>query len=106
MADDGLLAGVVGGEGERHVVVEARHESLEMAHSTIDVVARIERVLHVEVGRRGRHELHEPLRAAARNRAGVELRLDGHDGGDELGLDAVARGDLDDMGVDVDRRGA
>src|SRR2546425_13360345 len=37
-------------------------------------------------------------------RADLELRLDGHDGGDELGLDAVAPADLDDVGVDVDAR--
>jgi hypothetical protein len=43
---DRLLAGVVRGDGEPHVVAEALHQRPQMARPTVDVLPGVERIPH------------------------------------------------------------
>ena len=61
VAVDGVLAGVVGGQGERRVVV-AGEQLLEVAGSPFEVLPGIEDIVHLEAARGTRHELHETHR--------------------------------------------
>lgn len=85
----GGLAGVVGGQREAQVAVEHLQQALEMARAAAQVLARIERVRHAPVARRRRHQLHQPHRAGARDRARVVAGLDRHDGMQQRGREPV-----------------
>jgi len=64
VAVDGVLAGIVGGQGERGIFVVAGEQLLEVSGSPLEVLARIEDVPHLEaLGGLGHqlHEAHRPL---------------------------------------------
>jgi tetratricopeptide (TPR) repeat protein len=61
IAVDGVLAGVVGGQGERRVVVPIE-QHFEVAGSAFEVLPRIEDVAHLEAPGGIRHELHQTHR--------------------------------------------
>src|SRR5690606_6916996 len=72
---DRALAGVVAGRGEGQVAVEALQQPGQVLHAALDVLPRVERVADAEPLRRRRHQLHQALRADARQRVGVEGRF-------------------------------
>src|SRR5689334_8374727 len=72
---DALGTCIVRRDGVRHVPAIAVEQPLEMPDPALDVVARLEDVLHSMLSRRRRHELHEALRALRRNGLVVEVGL-------------------------------
>ncbi len=61
VAVDGILASVVGGQGERRIVV-AGQQLFQVAGPSFEVLPRIENVPHLEAAGGAGHELHEPHR--------------------------------------------
>jgi hypothetical protein len=73
--DHRCLAGVVRSQRERQVAAKTLQQPLEVRGAGRDVLARIERVRGPEPQRGCRHQLHQALRAFARDRAFVEPGL-------------------------------
>ena len=101
MHQDRRLASVVGGEHERHVALEPVHQTAEEANAALDILVRVEHVLDLEARGHSRHQLHQAAGAPARHRTRVELGLDLDDRGHQAWGDAVADGDLPDVGLDL-----
>jgi len=89
---DAIGAGVVGGEGERQVVVVQQQQLFQVARAGVDIFRGIENVFHAEaVGGFG-EQLHQPAGVFARDGFGIEIGLDGNHAADEVGVHAVFRG--------------
>src|SRR5689334_23326594 len=63
----GVGAGVVGGERQLQIAVELLQQRIEVTRPGIEILRRIERVRDAQLARRGWHELHQALRALARD---------------------------------------
>jgi len=92
--------GVVGGERQLQVVVEAVQQVAQVARAGAHVGVWVGRLRRAVGLRRRRHQLHEPLRAARRDGGGVETRLGLHHRRKQQAVEAVALGGLlDDRAV-------
>ena len=89
-AIDGGGAGVVGGEREGDVVVVAGEQVVEVGGAAVYILLGDEGVGDAELGGGGGHELHEALGAGAGDGVGAAVALGVDDGGEEVGIDAVA----------------
>jgi len=83
--------GVVGGERQLEVV-ETVQQVAQVARAGTDVGVRIGGARSAVGLRRGRHQLHEPLRAARRRGGGIEPRLRLHHRGEQQAVETVALG--------------
>ncbi len=88
---DCAFAGVVARDRQVEIAVEHVREHAEKARPAEDRLARIERIMDLHAGRRVGHELHEALRARARDRTRIVVALDLVDRADELFGDLVVR---------------
>ena len=89
VAVDGAGTGVVGGEGERDVVLVAGEQLVEVLGAAFDVLGGGEGVGDTKCGGGAGHELHEAAGAGAGDGAGVAARLGADDGGEQVGVDVV-----------------
>ncbi len=77
---DRARSGIVGRNRLRHVAAELAQQVSQILRRAFDGLGRIIWIRHAQAFRRGRHELHQPLRAIVAHRAGVESAFSLGDG--------------------------
>src|ERR1019366_3982145 len=88
---------VVSGQGLRGISVVLQQQLSQVPTPAVNVFRRIEAVLDAQVVRRLRHELHQSLRAFARDSASIVAALGANHASNEVGIDLAARtGGVDD----------
>ena len=85
VARDRLGAGVVRGQGELLVAGISVEESTQIGDTAPDILRGVVRVPHMQVGRRGRHQLHQAHRALRGSGPWIKSRLDLDDRPHQLG---------------------
>jgi len=97
---DALRTGVVGGEGEREIVVVAIEKFAEIFCAGFDIFLRVENVFDAESHGGLREKLHETAGVFAGDGFGIEFRFGGDDADDEVGVHSMMlRGGLNEAGV-------
>jgi hypothetical protein len=94
-------AGVVAGDSEGHVAVEAVEQLAQVRDAAEDVLARIERVDHPHHPGGDGHQLHQALGPYPRDREGIEAGLGLDYRPHEVAADAAGRGCLVDERLEV-----
>jgi len=67
-------------------------QRFQVTHAGVDVLVRVKRVGYIQRFRRVRHELHQPLRALARNRMRVKIRFHLNQSAHQVGVHAMTPG--------------
>src|SRR5579872_923604 len=78
--------GVVRRQSQANIAAVILHQLLELAHSRVNILLWIKRVVHVQRSRCFWHELHKAHGTFTRHGIGIEIRFDFDDGPYQVGI--------------------
>jgi hypothetical protein len=102
---DHVGTGVVGGESEREIAVVLAEKIFEVVRAGVDILGGIENIGDLIFGSRRGDELHEAARLFAGDGVNIEIRFDGDDAADEVGVDAMFFSGVVNQGIERGRAG-
>ena len=94
---------VVGGQSQRKVVVIPGQQRIEISRAAAHILARLETVLHAQVGRPSPASVASAARAGAAHGAGIAIALGLHHAGQQIHIEVVRLAGLGQHLVEIRR---
>ena len=81
---------VVGGQGQREIIVISPQQPVQVGSSTVDVFPWRKSISDAQIGRRLGHQLHQPLRTCPAHGPRVAAALLPHHAGEQIYIEIVS----------------
>ena len=87
--DDGILAGVITGQRQFDIALEHIEQETQVARAAVNVLRRVENILHPETSGGCRHQLHQSAGAFVGDGPRMKARFLTHQGENQMRVNAV-----------------